>query len=263
MVPHTARFPVLLSAALTAVLAASPATTHAVEFHSTIEAAREAEAAGEPEGRKPLVVTFGAAWCGWCRKLELDTFESEQVAVIADRFLWVKTDVDEHEDLAARFRIRGLPHTFVLNGDDRIIATRPGYLPADEFVAFLENALANPQPIEDVLADLLLALKSAEEDAARAESVAALVEYLARAERGDRTLALAELAAADGGLLPPLAALLEDERLAVRAAAYGLLTALTREDMPFDPFAPADERRTQAAAWIAWTAPPAPRLEQP
>ena len=85
--------------------------------------------------------------------------------------------MDEHEDLAARFRVRGLPHTFVLNGDDRIIATRPGYLPADEFVAFPEDALANPQPVEDVLADLLLALESAEEDGVRSTAVTALVEY--------------------------------------------------------------------------------------
>jgi thioredoxin-like negative regulator of GroEL len=226
----------------------------AVEFHPTIEAARDAEAAETAEARKPVVITFGADWCGWCRKLELDTFGSDEVAALADRFLWVKTDVDEHEDLAARFRVRGLPHTFVLNGEDRIIATRPGYLPADEFVAFLEDALANPQPVEDVLADLLLALESAEEDAVRSTAVTALVEYLAQAERGDRTLALAELAAADGGLLPPLAALLKDERLSVRAAAFGVLTALTRQELEFDPFAPADERGTQAAAWIAWTA---------
>ena len=226
----------------------------AVDFLPTVEAAREAEAAASPEERKPVVLAFGAEWCGWCRKMELDTFPSAEVAAVADRFLWVKVDVDENEALSARFRVRGLPHTFVLNADDRAIASHPGYLPADEFVEFLNEALRNPQPIEDVLGDLLAALDDAEGDEPRTAAVQKLIEYLSRSERAERTLALAELAAVEAELLPPIAQLLSDERLAVRAAAYGVLSALTHQELPFDPFAVADVRQPDAQAWRDWAA---------
>lgn len=239
-------------AVIAVIVAAHGSWARAVEFHPSIEAAREAEAAPSPDERKPLVLAFGAEWCGWCRKMELDTFPSDQVSAAADRFLWVKVDVDENELLSARFRVRGLPHTFVLNADDRVIASHPGYLPAEEFVAFLDEALAHPQPIEDLLEDLLLALESAEAGDERAAAVTNLIEYLARAERADRTTALAELASAQSDLLPPLAQLLSDERLAVRAAAFGVLSALSRQELPFDPFADAAARQPQAQVWIDW-----------
>jgi thioredoxin-like negative regulator of GroEL len=235
----------------------------AVEFQPSIEAARETEAAASPEQRKPLVLAFGAEWCGWCRKMELDTFPSPEVSALADHFLWVKVDVDEDEALSARFRVRGLPHTFVLNGDDRVIASHPGYLPTDEFVEFLNEALTNPQPIEDILGDLLAALDAAEAHDERAAAVKKLIEHLARAEHAERTVALAELAAAQGELLSPIAQLLADERLAVRAAAYGVLSTLSHKELPFDPFAAADERQPQVAAWVQWTASQAAPVEQP
>lgn len=258
--PMQQRFAIALIAAL---LPSTATTVWAVDFQPTIEAAREAEAAATPEERKPIVLAFGAEWCGWCRKMELDTFPSPEVAAVADQFLWVKVDVDENEALSARFRVRGLPHTFVLNGDDRVIGSHPGYLPADEFVAFLNEALTNPQPIEDILGDLLAALESAERDDARGAAVQKLIEYLSRAERAERTAALAELAAAEGDLLPPIAQLLSDERLAVRAAAYGVLTALSHQELPFDPFADAEARGPQAQAWLDWAAAQAAPVEQP
>jgi thioredoxin-related protein len=255
------RFASAIAAAAVVVVSAN--TARAVEFHPTIDAAREAEGAASPELLKPLVLAFGAEWCGWCRKMELDTFPSEEVAALADQFLWVKVDVDEDEALSARFRVRGLPHTFVLNGEDRVIASHPGYLPADEFVAFLNEALINPQPIEDVLGDLLAALESADADDERAAAVTKLIEHLARAERAERPAALAELAAAQGELLSPVAQLLVDERLAVRAAAYGVLSALSHQELPFDPFAPAEERQHQAEDWLTWTAAQAAPVDQP
>jgi thioredoxin-like negative regulator of GroEL len=254
------RFAIAITAAF---LVCAVSTARAVEFHPTIEAAREAEAAPSPELRKPLVLTFGAQWCGWCRKMELDTFPSEEVTALADQLLWVKVDVDEDEALSARFRVRGLPHTLVLNGEDRVIASHPGYLPADEFVAFLHEALTNPQPIEDILGDLLAALEAAEADDERAAAVKTLIEHLARAERAERTAVLAELAAEQGELLPLIAQLLSDERLAVRAAAYGVLSALSHQELPFDPFATAEVRQSQSAAWLEWTAANAAPTTQP
>ena len=254
------RFAIAITAA---ALVCSASAGRAVEFHPTIEAAREAEAAASPELRKPLVVAFGAEWCGWCRKMELDTFASEEVSALGDQFLWVKVDVDEDEALSARFRVRGLPHTFVLNGEDRVIASHPGYLPADKFVEFLNEALTNPQPIEDVLGDLLAALEAAESDDERAAAVKKLIEHLARAERGERTVVLAELAAAQGEVLASIAQLLADERLAVRAAANGALSALSHQELPFDPFASSEVRQSQTDAWLAWTAAQSAATQQP
>jgi hypothetical protein len=49
----------------------------------------------------------------------------------------------------------------------------------------------------------------------------------------------------------------------VRAAAYGVLSALSHQELPFDPFAPADVRQPQAEAWHAWAAAQAAPVDQP
>ncbi|REJ88534.1 MAG: thioredoxin [Planctomycetota bacterium] len=234
------------------ILCITPRLASAVDFHPTIDAARADEAAQTEEAKKPAVVTFTGEWCAWCRKMDVDTFQSEAVAALAGRFLWVKIDVDQQEELAAQFHVRGLPNTFVLNEEDRIIATRPGYMPADVFVEFLRDALENPQPVEDVLGDLLEALASGPTPDDTAAAIAALTEYVARARRADRSEALAALEAAGEPVWSLLAMQLSDERLAVRAAAGGVLSHVTRAEIAFDPFSPPDERAEQIAAWQAW-----------
>jgi hypothetical protein len=224
----------------------------AVEFEPTIEAARQKEAAAAPEGRKPMVVTFGSESCVWCRKMEIDTFPDDRVAEIADKFLWVKVDVDEQEELAARYNVRGLPHTFVLNGEDRVTASQPGYVPPEAFVAFLNRALENPQPIEDVLPDLLAKLASATEGEERDEAITHIVERLAGAEREGRPEALAVVTKAGPIVWPRLLVLMSDERLGVRAAAAGTLAHVTKAGLLFDPFAPGEERSRQLAQWQTW-----------
>jgi len=224
----------------------------AIEFAETIEAARAKEAAASPAEARPMVVMFSGASCTWCRKMELDTFPSEEVAAVADQFLWAKVDVEEHEDLAARFKVRGLPHIVVLNGDNRVIAAQPGYLPPERFVEFLNHALAHPEPIEDVLPSLVEKLKKSTDPTERDAATTEIIERMALAERQGRAEALESLAQVGSTIWPKLVALLSDERLAVRAAAGSTLARATKAELPFDPFGTTETRAEQVAAWDAW-----------
>lgn len=241
-----------LITALIACMVAVPLSAGEISFHPTIEAARKAEAAADTSERQPIVLTFGAAWCGWCRKMEVDTFTDESVEAMADQFRWVKVDADEQPVLSARFRVSGLPHTFVLNKDDRIIASRPGYMPPEDFVAFLNEALLNPQPQEDLLYDLLQQLAGEQSQDKRRDTVTAIVEQLARAERDGRAETLRAMSETGPDVWNVLVDLLGDERLAVRAASAGTLQAIARADIPFDPFAPEEERLQQTEQWRTW-----------
>jgi len=243
----------LISVAGAALVLGWAATCPAIDFQDTIEAARAAEKAATPEERRPLVITFSSVSCVWCRKLEVDTFPSPEVAAVADKFLWVKTDVDENEALAARFNVRGLPQTYVLDADDRIIASQPGYLAPEKFAAFLTNALENPQPLDDVLPNLLAELSGAEPEE-RPSVLTRVVEYVARADAEGRQSALRAVDSLGKEAWPTLLELLGDERLSVRAAAGGTLAHVAKSGIAFDAFAPDEERTQQVAAWTNWIA---------
>jgi thioredoxin-like negative regulator of GroEL len=218
----------------------------AIDFHDSLDAAREAN-----EGSLPTVISFGAPSCGWCRKMELETFADERVEAVAGKFVWVKINVDDHQELAARFRVRGIPHTAVLDAQQRVLASRPGYLPADKFVAFLEQSLTNPQPPEDSIDDLVAQLEKAGPAPGR-ELIVRAVESLAKPDRVGRKPLLAALANTSPAAWPALLDLLADPRLAVRAAAIQALREATRSQLPFDPFASAETRAAQVSAWRVW-----------
>jgi thioredoxin 1 len=67
---------------------------------------------------RPVLVDFGAEWCGPCRMM---TPALEAIAERYDENLRVyKVDVDNNEELAARYGIKGLPTLLVFkNGEER------------------------------------------------------------------------------------------------------------------------------------------------
>lgn len=227
-------------------LLAAPSFADAIDFLPSLPAAR----AQNPD-RKPVVITFSASWCGWCRKMSATTFTDPGVAEIASDFVWVKLDADEEPELAARYRVRGLPHVVLLDADERLLGSHPGYLSPEALIAFLQQSLASPQPATTSAADLLARWQTANETN-REVVLSDALEFLARAPQNERAALIAMLKQAGPSVYPSLVTRLEDDRLAVRAAAAGALRQLAVDAPPFDPFTDRATRTTQALAWKKW-----------
>jgi thioredoxin 1 len=65
---------------------------------------------------KPLVVDFWATWCGPCKRIAPDV---EALAeAYKDQVIVGKCDVDDNDDLTARFGVRNIPTVlFIKNGE--------------------------------------------------------------------------------------------------------------------------------------------------
>lgn len=88
---------------------------------------------------KPVMVDFGATWCGPCKALapRIEELEKEYEG----RVLIGTADVDECSDLAAKFRIRNVPTVlFFKGGSDQPVDKSVG-LVAKETLAEKLNAL--------------------------------------------------------------------------------------------------------------------------
>ncbi|HEX4130499.1 MAG TPA: thioredoxin domain-containing protein [Pirellulales bacterium] len=89
------------------------------------------------ERKQPVVVKFGAPWCGPCRMIdpELDRLASSgQVAV-------VKIDVQRNRDLARHYRVSSIPSVFLFN-KGTVVAHRVGYADYDQLRKWVAGHVA-------------------------------------------------------------------------------------------------------------------------
>ena len=80
----------------------------------------------------PVLVDFWATWCGPCRMLS--PIISEIAEEYDGKITVGKVNVDEQEDLAAKYRISSIP-TVMLFKNGLAVKTSVGYRPKEDIVA--------------------------------------------------------------------------------------------------------------------------------
>jgi thioredoxin 1 len=95
----------------------------------------EAEVLGSKE---PVLVDFWAVWCSPCRMIAptIDALAAEY----AGRVKVAKVNVDDNEELAARYDIRSIP-TLLVFREGRVVDQRVGALPRSELIPLLDRQL--------------------------------------------------------------------------------------------------------------------------
>jgi len=229
----------LMMALVVNVARATPpvAAPQPIEFLATFESAKTIVA----DAPKPIVLQFGAPWCGWCKKLEKETLHDAEVLRAAPRFAWVHVDIDEFPQVAARYGVRGVPHAVIVDGQGVQLAQLRGFADAAAYLAFLTRGETLFTPEETAPVEI-------------PTRTSQLVETMAPIDLGGRAQCIAALKAMGAAAHAPLVALLADERLAIRAAAAHALGEITDARLPFDPFGTSAERDAQRAQWTAWLA---------
>ncbi len=121
---------------LALVLIASNLSAATVEWRPNIQlAASESASSG-----KPMLIKFSTEWCGYCKKMSRETFTNRQVAShIANCFVPVEVDGDQHRDLVRRLGIRSYPTTVVVSPKMEVVTQIKGFRTARQLTADLRG----------------------------------------------------------------------------------------------------------------------------
>jgi putative thioredoxin len=141
----------------------------------------------------PVVVDFWADWCGPCKAL---TPALEKAAASREgKVELVKVDVDANQQLAALFRVQGIPAVKAFR-DGKVIDEFTGALPPARVKAFFDGLVPSRADELAVAGDELSLREASELEPRRADIAVALAK--ARLARGAEDEALEAVAGHDG-----------------------------------------------------------------
>ncbi len=122
-----------------------PSTGAKINWHKDLRSAHKVAVAEN----KPLLVVFGASWCGYCHKLERETLGDKAVAgLITKEFVPVHLDFDKDTKVAKILDVESLPCTVILTPDADLLVHNTGYSNVRQYTEVLDSALAKQAEIQ-------------------------------------------------------------------------------------------------------------------
>jgi len=102
---------------------------------------------------KPILIVFGAEWCGFCHKLERETLnESETSNFVNSQFITVKLDLDKDVRAAKILGVKSLPASIVVNTEADLLGRIVGYQDSAKYTKNLRQALRIHNQLQQVAA---------------------------------------------------------------------------------------------------------------
>ena len=110
------------------------------DLPSSLEMARRAN--------KLVLIDIYTDWCGWCKRLERDTYTDPAVSqVMKNQFVLVKLDAEDGgpgEAFAKKYKVNGFPCIMALEPSGKVRLVNYGYLKPPEFMEVLNKMLQPP-----------------------------------------------------------------------------------------------------------------------
>ena len=130
--------PGILIFCLAVSLLPSSAIAESINWIYTFEEAlTEAE-----EKNSPIMVDFYSDWCGWCTKLDKETYQDEKVIQLSKRFVCLKLKTDKYPAIAKKYNIRALPTILFTDAEGKVVAGGPGFRNADRLLSEMRSVLS-------------------------------------------------------------------------------------------------------------------------
>jgi thiol:disulfide interchange protein len=91
-----------------------------------------------------VMVDFYTDWCGYCKKLDKETYSDARVADALRDVISIRVNAEKGgEAVAEQYRVRGFPTVIFVSSSGEVVRKVEGYVEADEMLKIV-NSLKRP-----------------------------------------------------------------------------------------------------------------------
>jgi thioredoxin-like negative regulator of GroEL len=109
-----------------------------------------------------ILMDFWATWCGPCKKMDSDMWDTEEFKVLSENFVPFKIDIDRENELSRFYNINSIPHVIIATANGDIIWEQTGYRYAAPYKKILEDLPESLNGINSKLLNISEEFKDAE-----------------------------------------------------------------------------------------------------
>ncbi|MEQ8854665.1 DUF255 domain-containing protein [Gimesia sp.] len=89
---------------------------------------------------KSMFIQIGASWCGYCHKMDKETFKDQKVIKhINSCFIPLRVDADENPEFVEAIGVAGLPTTVIISPELKVVKKLSGYVAARDMSGHLQK----------------------------------------------------------------------------------------------------------------------------
>ena len=128
------------------LLVGAIADCHAFSWSNDLSGAIE----NARSSRRPVMIDFYMDWCGWCKKLDKETYSDAKVQGFAQGFICVKVNGEKFSNLVSKYLVEVYPTIVFLDPDGKEVSRIEGYAGPGEFLKTMEEVASKfPAPKPD------------------------------------------------------------------------------------------------------------------
>ena len=99
---------------------------------------------------KFIVMDFWATWCGPCKYMDSDMWNTSKMNDFGDKFVFLKLDVDQNKPLAMGYQASSIPKVVIIDPTGNVLWNQVGYASSRPYFDVFEKMTSSGIPSTDM-----------------------------------------------------------------------------------------------------------------